>query len=457
MAAEPAAPARPDPRLSTFDTAMVVVSLVIGIGIFRTPALVAYATGSTGRFLAAWVIGGAVSLTGALVFAEIGSRFPRAGGYYKVVAHCWHPLAAFLLNWAQVVMQGAGAAGVAVIGSEYLLRLARGGPPRAGAPALLAALLVGGLVVLNAAGIRAGARAQNVFSVAKIVLIAALAAAGLALTAAPEGAAAAAGTPAADPPGMLTALVAVFYAYGGYQNTMNLAGDVREARRKLPWAVCGGMVIVTALYIAVNAAYVRALGPGGVAGSPLVAADLSRAALGAAGESFVSLAIFLSAAGFVNATILHVPRSYLAMAQDGLLPAALGRLNPRTQAQGAGLAFFAATALVPLLFLGSFEKLLAYVMFTDALSLAAVASCLFMLRTRGEGAGEGTWSMPGYPWLPAAFVLSVLSVAGDVLARQTRLAFAGIAVVMAGLPLYFVMKWGWGERLRATRGKSREP
>src|SRR5262245_14080796 len=132
---------RLEPKLSIFDTSMVIVSLVIGIGIFRTPAIVAGSTGGARPFLLAWAAGGAVSLIGALVFAEIGSRFPRAGGFYKVVAHCWHPLAAFVLNWAQVLMQGAGAAGVAVIGSEYLLRaVLRGGPGPA--PSLLAAILM---------------------------------------------------------------------------------------------------------------------------------------------------------------------------------------------------------------------------------------------------------------------------------------------------------------------------
>jgi APA family basic amino acid/polyamine antiporter len=458
----PPSPARLDARLSATDTAMVVVSLVIGIGIFRTPALVAASAGGATRALAAWTIGGIASLTGALVFAEIGSRYPRPGGYYKVVAHCWNPLAAFLLNWAQVLMQGAGAAGVAVIGAEYLLRLAgggaaagaagaagAGGPSRATAT-LLAAAVVAGLTALSAAGIRAGARAQNVLSVAKIALISLLAVVGL-LFAPGAGGASAGSTPAGDPPapdaapaGMLAALVAVFYAYGGYQNVVNLSGDVRDARRRLPIGVAGGMVIVTALYLLVNAAYLRALGAAGVARSPLVAGDLARAALGPAGDAFVSLAIFISAAGFVNATILHVPRAYLAMADDGLLPAWLGRLDPRTQAQGPGLAFFAATALLPLLILGSFENLLGYVMFTDALSLAALASCVFILRRRGEG-GAPAWSMPGYPWLPAAFLLVLLGIAGQVLARQTRLAVAGIVIVAAGLPVYAVMR-SWSSR-----------
>jgi APA family basic amino acid/polyamine antiporter len=429
---------------------MVVVSLVIGIGIFRTPALVAGATGGSAAFLGAWVAGALVSLVGALVFAEIGSRYPRAGGFYKVVAHCWHPMPAFLLNWAQVLMQGAGAAGVAVIGSEYLLRLIAPGAPagavpggvaaRGGVPVVVAAVMIGGLVALNATGIRAGARTQNLLSLGKVVLIGALAAAGLAMAPAAEAAAA---PPAPGPAGTgwLAALVAVFYTYGGYQNTMNLAGDVRSTRRGLPRAIASGMLLVAVLYLLINAAYVKALGPGGVAASPLVAADLARAALGPLGERFVSLAIFLSAAGFVNATILHVPRSYLAMAQDRLLPRALGRLDATTQAQRPGLAFFAVTALVPLLFLGSFERLLGYVMFTDAVSLAVVASCLFVLRRTGEGdRAEGTWTMFGYPWLPMVFIGVVLGVAGDVLVRQTPLAVAGMAVVAAGVPLYVLMR-----------------
>jgi len=434
------------PSLSVFDTAMVVVSLVVGIGIFRTPALVAGAVRGTGPFLLAWGIGAAVAVVGGLVFAEIGSRFPRAGGFYKVVAYCFHPLPAFLLNWAQVLMQGAGAAGVAVVGSEYLLRALGYGTAGGVPPAWVAALMLGVLLGLNGLGVRTGARTQNLLSLSKIILIFGLAALGLLLapTAKSLIPVSTAGKDAAAGPGLggwLTALTAVFYAYGGCQNTMNLAGDVRDARLKLPRAVLLGVGIVAALYLSINAAYVRALGTEAVAASPLVAADLARRAVGRSGENLVSLAIFLSAAGFVNATILHVPRTYLAMAEDRLLPSVLARLDPRTRAQGAGLLFFAATAFTPLLFLGSFENLLGYVMFTDALSLALVASCLFRLRRRGEGDRAGSaWRMPGYPWLPAAFVLVTLGVAATVLVGQTPIALAGCAVILLGIPLYVIMR-----------------
>lgn len=436
MAAEPG---RIEPRLGAFDAAMVVVSLVIGIGIFRTPALVAAASGSGGLFFAAWAGCGLVSLLGALTYAEIGSRLPRAGGYYRAVAEAYTPLAAFMLNWAQAVMQGAGAAGVAFIGAEYLAALIAAGPARTAPNVLpLALALMLALLSVNFLGIRTGSRTQNVLSLLKIVMIV-----GLALSPLLPGVAApAAGdAPPAARAGLLAAAVACFYTYGGYQMAMNLGGDVRDPRRNLPLAICGGMVVVTALYLAINAAYHAALGVAGIAGSRLVAAALARATLGASAEAVVSLLIFLSAAGFVNATILQMPRSYYAMAEDGALPPAFLRVNPRTQVQQAGLLFFALTMLGPALWLGSFEKLLSYVMFTDSLSLAVVASTLFVLRRRRIGEGQpDLFRIPLYPLLPAVFMACLLAVCAYVAVTETRLALAGVVVLLAGWPLFAVAR-----------------
>jgi len=431
-----------EPRLTAFDTTMVVVSLVIGIGIFRAPQVVATAAGSTMVFFAAWILGGIVSLIGALTFAEIGSCVPRAGGYYRVVADCYHPVLAFMLNWAQAIMQGAGAAGVAFIGAEYLVPLFSPGTPTATSVPFTALALMVALLALNFLGIRAGARTQNVLSLAKIAMILGLATAafgpGVALApGVPPGVAALSGSPWAA---LWAASIAVFYTYGGYQNTMNLGGDVRDARKNLPRAVTAGMVIVVSLYLLINLAYQRALGTAGIAGSTLVAAELARAILGPVGESVVSLAIFLSAAGFVNATILQVPRSYYAMAEDHALPAAFLRIDKRSQVQTFGLLFFGATMLLPALLLGSFEKLLNYVMFTDSLTLVVVASTVFVLR-RGAVEGETrSYRMPGYPVLPALFALCLLSVSLHVLLAQTRLALAGAAIWLAGWPLLLLAR-----------------
>jgi len=425
------------PRLSAFDTAMVVVSLVIGIGIFRTPAMVAGASGTPVLFFTAWVLGGLVSLAGALTFAEIGSRAPHAGAYYKVVAEGYHPALGFMLNWSYVLMQGAGAAGVAFVGAEYLGRLVL--PEHLRTQRSILGLALALLVVLlcaNALGVRSGARTQNVLSVLKLGMIAAVAAVGFLLR------------PQILPPtapltssgNLLAASVAVFYCYGGYQNALNLAADVRGARRSLPLGIVTGMLAVTAAYLMLNAAYHHVLGLNGIAGAKLVAADLARACLGPAGEAAISVAIFLSAAGFVNATILQLPRSYLAMAQDGLLPEVFANINAKTQVQGFGLAFVAATMLIPAFFLGSFETLLNYVMFTDSVGLVLVASTLFVFRRRGTKEGETPFRVPLYPVLPLLYLACLVAICVYVAVTQPTLALAGTGVLLAGGPLYLLLR-----------------
>jgi APA family basic amino acid/polyamine antiporter len=435
VGAEARKPGTIEAKLGTFDTAMVVVSLVVGIGIFRTPAIVARETGTPRLFLLAWGIGGLVSLVGALTFAEIGSNHPRAGGYYRVVADCYHPALAFMLNWAQTIMQGAGAAGVAFIGAEYLVGLLLPPERRGGSTVLLVALgLMLVLLLVNALGIRIGAGTQNVLSMLKIAMIVGLAVAALALAPRAGGQPV---VPSAAPAGLAAALIPVFYAYGGYHMTMNLGADVKDARRRFPLAVTAGMLTVVGLYLVINIAYVKTLGVQGVAASKLVAAALARASLGSAGEAVVSALIFLSAAGFVYATVLQMPRTFHAMAEDGVLPAVFRRVEPRTQVSMAGLLLFGATMLVPAFLLGSFEKLLNYVIFTDMLTLVVVSSTLFVLRRRGAG-GEGTFRIPGPPVLPALYVLALSAVAAHVAFTEPRLALAGTAILLTGWPLFLV-------------------
>lgn len=434
------------PRLTTFDTAMVVFSLVVGIGIFRTPAMVAAAAGGTALFFVAWIAAGLISLIGALTFAEIGSRYPRAGGYYRVVADCYRPTLAFMLNWSQTLMQGAGAAGVAFIGADYLMPVIL--PPQLRTPhssLVLACATMLILLVFNYRGVRPGARVQNLLSMLKIAMILGLAL--LALLFAPR-------LPIAEPASaaptglrLASALIPCFYAYGGYQLTMNLGADLKDARRRFPLAITAGMISVVGLYLLLNFAYQRVLGTGGIADSKLVAAALSRATFGPSGEVLISIAVFLSAAGFVNATIIQMPRSFYAMAQDGVLPRAFLRVNPHTQVQEVGLLFFGATMLLPAFLLGSFEKLLHYVMFTDTLTLAVVASTLFVLRRRRTG--DGGFSMPGYPLLPALYIVCLLGVGARVCSLEPALALAGTLMLLTGWPLFLLGQRLFGGKPRA--------
>jgi APA family basic amino acid/polyamine antiporter len=437
-------------KLSAFDTTMIVVSLVIGIGIFRTPAIVARETGTTFLFLAAWVLGGVISLLGALTFAEIGSRFPHPGSFYKVVAASYGPAPAFMLNWTNVVIvNGAGVAAVAMIGAEYLNPIIL--PPHLRTP-LASELSASGLVLIllavNALGIKTGARAQNVLTGLKVGMMVLIVIAALRYSGGPAPApAGTAGALAAVPAkswglALAAGLISVFYTYGGYHHTINFGADVRNARRNMPRAIIAGIAIILACYLAINLAYVKVLGTPGIAASDLVAAETAKAVFGGAGYLIVSLVIVLSSLGFLNVTLMHMPRIYYAMAEDGAMPAIFKRVHPETQAQGFGLLFLGAMILAAIFFLGTFESIVNYVMFLDSLNIALAASTIFVLRRKARSeppAFEG-FRAPLFPVLPAFFVLFLLGISANVLLTRTREALIGAVFFATGGPVFLAMK-----------------
>jgi len=430
-------------KLTTFDATMIVVSLIIGIGIFRTPALVAAAAKTPALFYAAWALGGLVSFIGALTFAEIGGRFSKPGAYYKVVAEHYGSGLAFMLNWTNVVvLNGAGAAAVALIGAEYLSPIVfPGATPSTTTVQLTAVVLIGGLLAINYIGIKTGAWAQNVLSVLKVVMIAVLAAAAFLSKKAP----AVPGSLPLDRPWFFAlgvAFIYVFYAYGGYQNSINFGADVRDARRNVPRALFFGILIVLACYLTINAAYVKALGVPGIAAAKLVAAETARVTLGETGRLVVSLAIFLSAMGFLNVTLMQIPRVYYSMAEDRTLPAPFHKVNPKTQTQEFGLLFLGAIILVSIFLLRTFENIVDYVMFLDTITLAIVSSSIFALRRKAKRTGEpySGYRVPLYPVLPIVFIAFMLAVAGNVLATQTREALYGTVFFAIGLPVFLLMR-----------------
>ena len=439
-------------KLTTFDATMIVVSLVVGIGIFRTPAMVAAAAKTPALFYAAWALGGLVSFIGALTFAEIGARFAKPGGFYKVVAENYSSGLAFMLNWANVViLNGAGAAAVALIGAEYLTPLIfPDGPSGSAAVQVTAVVLIILLIVINYLGIKTGAWVQNLLSILKVGMIGLLALAALLTKRIPEG-------PAAlplDRPWIFAlgvSFIYVFYAYGGYQNTINFGADVRDAGRNIPRAILFGILIVLACYLTVNAAYVKALGVPGVAEAKLVAAETARVTLGETGKIVVSLAIFLSAMGFLNVTLMQIPRVYYSMAEDRTLPAAFQKVNPKTQTQEFGLLFLGTIVLVSVFLLGTFESIVNYVMFLDTMTLAVVSSSIFILRRKARLSGEAHkgYRVPLYPVLPLLFVVFMMAIAVNVLATETREALYGAVVFALGFPVFLLMR-------RINRGRTEE-
>jgi len=430
-------------KLTTFDTTMIVVSLVIGIGIFRTPAIVAQACQASSLFYAAWILGGFISLLGALTFAEIGSRFPHPGSFYKVVADTYGSAPAFLLNWTNVVIvNGAGVAAVAITGAEYLNPVIL--PQRLQSQLAVdfsAAGLVLLLLVVNYLGIKTGAWAQNILTVLKVGMIALIVLAAVAYRGGPAAHASPA-LPKSWGLALAAGLISVFYTYGGYHHTINFGADVRNARRNMPRAIVLGIFIILACYVSINIAYHKILGLSGIAGAKLVAAETAKVVFGNAGYLFVSIVIVLSCLGFLNVTLMHMPRIYYAMAEDGVMPRIFKKVHPRTQAQAFGLFFLGGMIILSVFFLSTFEAIVNYVMFLDSLNIAVAASTIFALRRRASRSAipyDG-YKAPFYPVLPALFTLFLLGISLNVFLTQTREALLGAIFFVAGLPVFLFMR-----------------
>jgi APA family basic amino acid/polyamine antiporter len=447
------------PRLGTFDLAMLTVSFIIGMGIFRTPVLVAQAAQTPAVFFGAWLLGGLVSACGALTYAEIGSRFPVTGGFYQLFSRCYHPAFAFMVNWLIVFSNAASVASVAIVGAEYLNPILLPADWQAAAGIRLTTLLTIGLLFLvNLLGIKTSARTQNVLTVLKLGGMALLV---LAAFAAPERPA----TPSPDAPTgtpaslLLAAFVPVFFTYGGYQQTINFGGDAQNATRSIPRGIFLGVALVLALYLTINVAYVRTLGFAGVQGSTALAADTAAVFFGETGYRFVSVLLFISVLGFVNSAMLSNPRVYYAMAEDGVLPPAFQRVDARTQVQVVALTLFTAYLVAAVWFIGTFEKLLSFVMVFDSVGMVASAAAIFVLRKHPlppEGGTTGTnlvglnplQGAGGEPYritrgrnlVPVVFILTYTAVAVQAFRNAPETGLVGLSLFGLGLPLYWGMR-----------------
>ncbi|CAG5068243.1 Serine/threonine exchanger SteT [Dyadobacter sp. CECT 9623] len=431
------------PQIGVFDLGMIVISLVIGIGIFRTPAIVAKQAGSPEIFFSAWIAGGVVSLIGAFVFAEIGSRHHFPGGFYKLISTAFHPLYAFMINWVIVLTYGAGMAGVALIGSEYLNPLL---PDFArGQKGILVTAIITLLFfyVVNMLGIKSGSRTQNILSSVKILMMLALCTGIFYSNTSNEVVTV---TPELSGGNWLSAfgasLIAVFYTFGGYQQTLNFGADIKDPVRNTPRGIFLGMFLILALYLALNYTYYNVLGYEGLSNSSLIAADAANVLFGPSGKIFFSLAIFCSVLGFINATMLSLPRVYYALADDHILPQIFKKVNERTQVQEFALTFLIVTTLLSLWVLDTFEQIVNYVMSVDGIALASAAATLFVFRKRaGKNDPHQGFKVWGYPYLPGLFVLFLLVTAINVIVTDPSSAIVGWALFLGGAPLYYILQW----------------
>ncbi|HKU59636.1 MAG TPA: amino acid permease [Gemmatimonadales bacterium] len=430
-------------RLGLFSGTMAVVGGIIGGGIFRTPAAVAERAGSVGLTLAVWITGGAVALAGAFCFGELGARRPRAGGGYVYLRETFGPLPAFLYGWTLLLVIATGAiAAVAVLFADYTLALL-GLPDGWELP-----LAVGSVVLLSAInylGVRPGAVTQNLFTVLKLLALALLVGVGLgwAAPAAPVSEPVAHGNPVVA---FGAALVPVLFTYGGWQQTNFIAEEIVEPERTLPRALVLGVVIVVAVYLSANLAYLRVLGLGGLAASTAPAAEVMERLLGPRGAGVIAAGIAVSSFGFLNLVILVTPRVFQAMAADGVFLPRLARLHPVYQTPTAAILLQAAWAIL-LILSGSFAQLVDYVTFGDWIFFGLTVAGLFVYRRRDRGAPPTGFRAPGYPVTPALFVLAAAYVVVSAIAANPRNAALGTLLIALGVPVYAY----WARRSRVAR------
>jgi APA family basic amino acid/polyamine antiporter len=428
-----------------FDATMLVMGGIVGAGIFINPYVVAREVHTPALILGAWGAGGLIALAGAFVYAELAARLPAAGGQYAYLREAYHPLVAFLYGWALLlVIQTGGMAAVAVTFAGYALELT--GLPLSPPAVAIAALI--GLAAINCVGVRAGSSVQSGLMVLKILAILALVGGGawfLLRGLAPLAPAAAPAAATIFHRGPLAAfgaaMVPVLFAYGGWQTANFVAEEVREPRRNLPRALVAGVIGVVLLYLGVNAVCVAVLGPAGLAATTTPASAVMVRVFGAAGGRWIAAGIAVSTLGFLSQSVLTAPRVYFAMARDGVFFRSVGWLDPRRGVPTVAILLQAATAVVIALS-GRYDQILGYVVSMDFLFFGLTATCLFVLRRRpSPDAGAGALArVPGHPVTTLLFVAACWVVVGSTLVRYPENSGVGMAILAAGVPVYFIWR-----------------
>jgi basic amino acid/polyamine antiporter, APA family len=434
--AEAAAEGRLPRRLGGWSTTAVTIGIMIGSGIFRVPAAAAAATGTPEALLLTWVVGGLVAMCGALALAEVAALFPNAGGMYVYLREAYGSLTAFLFGWLYLVVMPAGAGAIALVFAEYLSRLLPMGP---GQIRGVAALLILVLAAAQYRSVRFGAAIQNASTVAKVLAILAMTAAAF-LLGAPGGGAWTTG-PAPDAAswsGFGLGVVAVLWAYNGWQDVTCLSGEVRDPARALPRAIVGGTLAVVVIYLLANAAYLRVLSIGEIARSPLVAADLAVRLVGPAGAALIAALVCVSTFGALNAVIMAIPRVFWAMADDGLFFRTVAAVHPRYRTPHMAITALAGLAMLYLA-LQSFEQLVeAFVLASLPFWALGVASVIVLRRRRPDL--PRVYRTPGYPLVPLVFVAAMVALVANSLWEHPGITVVSLGGMAAGIPLYLAWR-----------------
>lgn len=436
--------------LGAWDAALITIGSVLGTAVFITTADVARVLPHPGLVVGVWVLGGVLTLAGALTYAELGGMFPEAGGIYVYLKEAYGPLWGFLFGWASfLIIMSGGLAALAAGFGEYLgsflpffstahvlfaLPIA-GWTWSVNGGQLGGALAIAFLTVINYLGLREGAGVQNAVTVVKIGSIVGLAVFGL-MVPAPVSPHLLAPLPAAATASAFgVAMIAVLWGYDGWYGATFLAGEMRRPARDLPLGLLTGTLAVTVLYVLMNFVYVRALPVEAMGAAPRIGEAAAAVLFGPTGARLVSLAVVFSTFGCLSSTILYCTRIYLAMARDGVFFRSLARIHPRYRTPGMSIVAQGVWAIA-LTFSGTYEQLYTYVVFAVFLFHAATGAAVFVLR-RKRPDHPRPYRVWGYPVVPVVFILTAMAFVGNTLFERPMESLWGLGLLVLGLPAYY--------------------
>lgn len=416
---------------------LLVMGSCIGSGIFVTPNRVAHAIPYPGLLIPVWILGGLITLSGALSYGELAARFPQAGGVYVYLREAYGRLAAFLFGWVILMAVTTGAiAGLSLVFSSFLNVLLPM-PPSVQKMASIALIITCTLV--NGVGFGFGRRIAGLVTALKVMGIVGLIIAGMAFARSPmhiQWTFPHLGWESLSP--MLLGLVGVYWAYGGWHHLTYLSGELQGSGKRLGWAMLIGVMGVMAAYVMVNWAYLRVMPVEGIAHSEGVAADMMQAVFGRVGGQLLAGLVCLSVAGSILIFTMTAPRIYFAMAADGIFFPALARLAPKTGTPVLAIVLQSTWAIVLLFLWGTFSNLVDYVTYTEAVFLVMAAGAVYIFRWRERKAGGQApgFRVPGYPATPLLYIVISSAFVVNGLLSNLRLALAAALLFVIGLGLY---------------------
>lgn len=431
--------------LTAWDLTLLVVGNVIGSGIFIVPSTVLRQSGSVPVALGVWLVGGILSLFGAMAYAELGAMDRGSGGLYSYVRDAFGRFPAFLFGWTMFFGIGGGAvAALSVAAANYAGQFVELGPWERKAVAIG---LIAGIVLVTVRGIRQSASVQNMAAVIKlgalVVMSLVLILLGQAVPAPPAAPATGASFAMLSTAG--TAMISVLWAYEGWQYVTFSAGEAVNPKRSLPVAIGLGTAIIVVAYLLANVGYLAALGPTAVAASDRVASEAVTTVLGPWAGGAIAAAIILAMSSAALGIVITMPRGYYTMAREGVFFSKLAEVHPRFGTPALSIIWSCAWSAI-LVLSGTFDQLLAYVVFVGWIFYALGGAAVIVLR-RTRPDAERPFRVPGYPLTPALFVLAAVALVLNTVFAQPKLAAVGLGMVFLGAPAY----WIWRKQEAGSR------